>query len=151
MTNTRIDALRGQIESAFDTGAPPAADRIGYNPYDWESEELTQAFKGRHWKDLTPAELQYHSISFTSSEGFRYYLPAYLLGALADYGNLMPHTVYGLVLSEDGLPPEESLHPWKLERFEGLAPEQTGLAPSRNVANLDRSPAIRWNRGHSCR
>lgn len=124
MANTRLDALRRQIESAFDSGPPPAEDRIGYNPYDWESQELTQTFKGRHWKELTPAELHDNSISFTSAEGFRYYLPAYLMSALTDYGDLLPHTVYGLMLPEDTLPPEESLRPWKLERFEGLSPEQ---------------------------
>ncbi|ATB42995.1 hypothetical protein CYFUS_008474 [Cystobacter fuscus] len=124
METVRLDALRSQIESAFDHAHPPAEDRIGYNPDDWESAELSQAFKGRHWKDLSLAELQYHSISFTSSEGFRYYLPAYLMGALADYGNLMPHTVYGLTLPEGTSSQDEKLRHWQLERFDGLSSAQ---------------------------
>jgi hypothetical protein len=121
MTTAKYDALRKQIESAFTDAHPPADDRIGYNPDDWESAELSQAFKGRHWKDLSLAELQYHGISFTSSEGFRYYLPAYLMGALADYGNLMPHTVYGLTPTEDTSPQGENLRKWLFERFDGLS------------------------------
>lgn len=124
MPSSRREALLRQIETAFADTPHPGDDHIGYDSDDWESAELTRAFKGRHWRDLSPAELQYHSSSFLSSEGFRYYLPAYLLAALEDHGNLMPHTVYGLTPPEASSPEEQRLRAWQLERFEGLSPAQ---------------------------
>lgn len=124
MSSARREAIRRQIEAAFADAPHPGDDRIGYDPEDWESAELSRAFKGRHWRELSPAELQYHGSSFLSSEGFRYYLPAYLLAALEDHGNLMPHTVYGLTPPEGSSPEEQRLRDWQLERFEGLTPAQ---------------------------
>ena len=121
MTRSDREALKQQIQDAF-AGAPrPEDDRIAYNPNYWEGDELAQAFKGRHWMDLTHAELQYHSASFLSHEGFRYYLPAYLMAALDDYGNLLQHTVYGLMLREDSSPEHQELRAWELERFNRLS------------------------------
>ncbi|HZI08286.1 MAG TPA: DUF6714 family protein [Archangium sp.] len=124
MPSSRSKALRRQIEAAFADASPPGDDHIGYDPEDWESVELARTFKGRHWRDLSPSELQYHSSSFLSSEGFRYYLPAYLLAALEEHGNLMPHTVYGLTLPAESSPEDLTLRAWQLERFEGLSPTQ---------------------------
>lgn len=124
MPDSRREALQRQIEAAFADAPHPGDDHIGYDADDWESAELARAFKGRHWRELTPAELQYHSSSFLSSEGFRYYLPAYLLAALEDHGNLMPHTVYGLTLPPGSSPEELRLRVWQLGRFEGLSPAQ---------------------------
>ncbi|MFY0563591.1 DUF6714 family protein [Archangium lansingense] len=124
MLNSRREAIRQQLEAAFADAPYPGDDHIGYDTEDWESAELVRAFKGKHWKELTPAELQYHSSSFLSSEGFRYYLPAYLLAALEDHGNLMPHTVYGLTLPAGSSSGEQRLRAWQLERFEQLSPAQ---------------------------
>ncbi|KFA90911.1 DUF6714 family protein [Archangium violaceum] len=124
MPDSRREALQRQIEAAFADAPHPGDDRIGYDADDWESAELARAFKGRQWKELSPVELQYHSSSFLSSEGFRYYLPAYLLAALEDHGNLMPHTVYGLTLPQGSSPEEQRLRAWQLERFEVLSPTQ---------------------------
>ena len=124
MSGSRHEALRRQIEAAFANAPYPGDDHIGFDADDWESAELARAFKGRHWQELSPAELQYHSSSFLSLEGFRYYLPAYLLAALEDHGNLMPHTVYGLTLPQGSSPEEQRLRAWQLERFEGLSSTQ---------------------------
>ena len=122
MESKSLEALKHQIRAAFATAPRPDDDCIGYNPDDWESAELAQAFKGKQWQELTPAELEYHSKSFLSHEGFRYYLPAYLLAALDDYGNLLQHTVYGFILTEDPSPKHKELRAWQLKRFNGLAP-----------------------------
>lgn len=124
MPGARTEAIRRRVEAAFADAPYPGDDHIGYDPGDWESAELSRAFKGRHWRELSPAELQYHGSSFLSSEGFRYYLPAYLLAALEDHGNLMPHTVYGLTLPGGSSPEEQRLRAWQLERFDGLIPSQ---------------------------
>ena len=127
MTTSRRDALKHQIEAAFVNTPRPDDDHIGYNPEDWESAELTEAFKGKHWKELDPAELNYNSSNFLSPEGFRHYLPAYLIAALDDYGDLLPHTVYNLIpnLNPDDLSlekpePQDGKH----ERFERLSPTE---------------------------
>ena len=124
MTEPRLQALRRQIETAFADAVYPGDEYIGYNPDDWESAELAQDFKGKHWKEVPLEKLQYHSSSFLSPAGFRYYLPAYLLAALADYGNLLPHTVYALTLPEKSSLEEQGLWQWHLARFDGLTPAQ---------------------------
>jgi hypothetical protein len=124
MPVNRRDHLRQRIEAAFADAPQPAANRIGDNPEDWESAELALAFQGRHWKDLSPEELRYHSSSFLSPEGFHYYVPAYLLAALADHEDLMPRTVFGLTLAEESSTEDQRLRAWQLERFNRLSAEQ---------------------------
>jgi hypothetical protein len=124
MPTSRIDVVRQQVRAAFADAIHPGDDRIAYDPDDWESAELAQAFRGKHWSELSHEELQYHSPSFLSSEGFRYYLPAYLLAALDDYGNRMPMIVYGLTPHDESSPEERELRDWQLERFEGLTTAQ---------------------------
>ncbi len=68
MSSPRLTALKQQIEAAFAEGPRPTDDRIVYNPDDWESAELANAFKGKHWKEVTPENLQYHRNSFLSLE-----------------------------------------------------------------------------------
>ncbi|ATB30677.1 DUF6714 family protein [Melittangium boletus] len=121
---SRKNKLRELIEAAFADTPKPGNDRIGHDPNDWESTELARAFKGRHWKELTPEELQYNSSSFLSPEGFHYYFPAYLLAALEDHGNLLPHTVFGLILPGDATSEERRLRAWHLERFERFSADQ---------------------------
>lgn len=124
MSSAKREAIKKQIEDAFSDTPKPDDASIGYNPDDWESAELALAFKGRHWQDITPAELQYHSSSFLSSEGFHYYLPAYLLAALDDYGSLLQKTVFGLGPPNESSPRAKDVWAWQLERFERLSSAQ---------------------------
>ncbi len=124
MPNSKLENLKQQIETAFADAPRPADDRIGYDPDDWASAELASTFKGKHWKELTPAELQYNSSTFLSSEGFHYYLPAYLTAALDDYGDLLPRMVYSLNIRNSSSTRDQELDDRRLERFERLSPAQ---------------------------
>lgn len=124
MPTSRLDALKQQIEAAFADAIKPEDDRIGYDPHDGESQELAYAFKGKHWKDIPREDLQYNSSTFLSPEGFRYYLPAYLLAALDDHGDLLPRSVYGLMPDPPDRPSTDGLSEWQRTRFEPLSPLQ---------------------------
>ncbi len=90
-TTQRRDALRRQIDDAFadatypgDEGLIPETSLC--NP---ESQELRDLVMGRHWRELTLDYIDSRRINDTvavllSDEGFRYYLPAYMLAILED-------------------------------------------------------------------
>lgn len=101
--------LRQDIEEAFGAMEYPGDDRIGAGK-DWESAELARVFRGQHWRDWKDKPLELlskagqDSVAFLSPEGFRFYLPLYLLAALFHYdeaGFLVDSMVYRL------LPPGE--------------------------------------------
>jgi hypothetical protein len=76
-----------QVESTV-TGAfsdtPHPEERIVSNPSHWEAAEIQNDFKGKHWRDIIdPTFLREHrTLYYFSPGGFRYYLPAYLIGLL---------------------------------------------------------------------
>lgn len=85
------DDVVSEIERAFSDAPYPGDDHIvtplvidGRECRDLEREEIAAAFRGKSWDDLTREAIHfhYHALPFLTAEGFRYYLPAYLIAAL---------------------------------------------------------------------
>ncbi|HLL53134.1 MAG TPA: DUF6714 family protein [Myxococcaceae bacterium] len=93
---TRLDQLKRKIEEAFADVPYPGDRRICSDPDYWESAEIIERFRGRHWKEVARDVLQYHQhdLPFFSPEGLRYYLPAYLFAALEPLGDTLEFTLY---------------------------------------------------------
>ena len=53
----------------------------------WECEKIKNALKGRHWRDLSFESLDHlrEALTFMSPEGFRFYLPAFMIILIMDY------------------------------------------------------------------
>jgi hypothetical protein len=129
MNPSRLEALKQEIEAAFTGVLYPGDDRIAYSNIDFDGSRLAAAFKGRHWKELTPDEMHWNEMIFLSREGFHYYLPAYLLASLEDYNgtlneDIRPLTVYGLTLSAEDTPLHRRLRESRLKDFEVFTPAQ---------------------------
>ncbi len=127
----RMQALRQEIATVFADVPYPGDDRIvdGNNPYDLEAAALAAAFKGKHWKQLTPQELRYHGLAFLSPEALHFYLPAYLIGSLYDYGettytDILPSTVLSLTLADGGTALDKMLRQRDLKRVAVFTPAQ---------------------------
>jgi len=127
----RLQALKQEIATAFADVPYPGDDGIvdGNNPYDLEAAALTAAFKGKHWKQLTPQELRYHGLAFLSPKALHFYLPAYLIGSLYDYGettytDILPSTVLSLTLADGGTAQDQMLRQRDLNRFAVFTPTQ---------------------------
>jgi hypothetical protein len=80
--------LMTQIERAF-AGVPyPGDDQLcqgaGAQLEGTEEANIAAVFRGRHWRDVPLEDLARYSatLSFLTSEAFRFYLPAYLLAAI---------------------------------------------------------------------
>jgi hypothetical protein len=118
--NSRLDALKREIEEAFADVPYPGDDRIIDHP-DWEAEELLECFRGKHWKDLTHEDLFQNSLTFVDLDAYTFYLPAYLFAALDDYPRA-DHVVYGLCPTS----PEKDaeLFQWELRRYDRLDARQ---------------------------
>lgn len=98
----------------------PAPDRITVLPAeeDFESALIMQAFRGKHWSELTPELVQGRpeAIAFLSPEAFRFFLPGYLLIAIQDLSGL-DVSLIGLLYAMAGPIRRE-------ERFQMLSEEQ---------------------------
>jgi hypothetical protein len=127
----RLQALKQEIATAFAYVPYPGDDAIvdGHNPYDLESAALAKSFKGKHWKQLTPLELRNNELAFLSPRALPFYLPAYLLGSLHDYGGttyggILEHTVFSLMLTDGDTAEERRSRQQDMERFEAFTPAQ---------------------------
>jgi hypothetical protein len=127
----RMQALKQEITAAFSDVPYPGDDALvdGDNPYDLESAALAAAFKGKHWKQLTPRELRYNELAFLSREALQFYLPAYLMGSLNDYGettygDILPSTVLSLMLPDGDTAEDQRLRQRELKRFAIFTPAQ---------------------------
>lgn len=74
------------VSIAFASARYPGDDRIvpPDRDWDWESQEIKQAFRGRRWEDagvdfLCPTHRT--DLGFLTPEAFAYYLPAFLIAA----------------------------------------------------------------------
>ncbi|HEX8437865.1 DUF6714 family protein [Archangium sp.] len=128
---SRMQALRQEIAAAFADVPYPGDDALvdGDNPYDLESVALVEAFKGKHWKQLTPRELRYNELAFLSREALQFYLPAYLIGSLYDYGettygDILPSTVLSLLPPDGNTAEDQMLRQRELKRFAVFTPPQ---------------------------
>ncbi|HEY9651759.1 MAG TPA: DUF6714 family protein, partial [Coleofasciculaceae cyanobacterium] len=83
-SDSQIRDLSEQIQSAFDETPYPGDDRLCGSEQGDEPAEYALEFRGLSWKTLHPDFLAYHSasLSFFTDEGFRYFLPAYLIADL---------------------------------------------------------------------
>jgi hypothetical protein len=107
----QIRNLIEQIKAAFDETPYPGDDRLCGSEQGDEPAEYALEFRGLSWKTLHPDFLAYHSasLSFFTDEGFRYFLPAYLIADLmipeleGAWSNAEPvfHLTHGL--AEDNL------------------------------------------------
>lgn len=81
----RRDELRSMIVHAFADVRYPGDDHIVADPdHCPECEDVAAAFRGRHWKELTPALIfeRKDALPLLRPEAFRYFLPAYLLACV---------------------------------------------------------------------
>jgi uncharacterized protein DUF6714 len=129
MNSPRIETLKQEIEAAFTDVPYPGDDRIAYSNIDFDGSRLAAAFKGKHWKELTPHDLHWNEMTFLSREGFQYYLPAYLFASLEGnngtlYEDIRPLTVYGLRLIDEDTPQNRRLRESQLKEFEVFTPAQ---------------------------
>ncbi|HYO71913.1 MAG TPA: DUF6714 family protein [Archangium sp.] len=129
MNDPKHLALWRQIESAFAEVIYPGDDRIAYSNVDRDGASLAAAFRGKHWKELTPHELHHHEMTFLSREGLQFYLPAYLLASMEGYDgtlyeDIRPFTVYGLTLPDEDTPRNRQLRESRLRDFEIFTPAQ---------------------------
>ena len=88
-----------------------------------------KAFRGKHWKQLTPRELRHNEIAFLSRKALQFYLPAYLIGSLYDYGDtpyadILHSTVFALALADGDTARDHMLRQHELEMFSVFTPTQ---------------------------
>ena len=81
--------LRLRIDEAFGEMLYPGDEEIvTHNRGDcWECEDIKNALKGRHWLDVSFESLDnaHEALIFLSPEGFRFYLPAFMIISIMDY------------------------------------------------------------------
>lgn len=82
--------LAEKVRRSFRDVPAPVRISVLRGDEDFESFLVEQAFREKHWGDLTPelAQSRPQAIAFFSPEAFRYFLPGYLLLALEDISSL---------------------------------------------------------------
>jgi hypothetical protein len=83
MPNRPTGGLIRAIEDAWREVARPENDRL-LHPRCRDDNDIAWLYPIDHWADLVTADLEpdYASLSFLSPEGFRYFLPVYLIWSL---------------------------------------------------------------------
>src|SRR5947207_15556364 len=84
MVGMNGEEVTREVEEAFTDVPYPGDDSIVTAPLNWEAMEVRSDFRGKHWQDLiNPTSLREHKLlCLFSAEGFRFYLPAYLIGVV---------------------------------------------------------------------
>ncbi|MEE8170924.1 MAG: DUF6714 family protein [Phycisphaerae bacterium] len=93
------------IEQAFRHNPYPGDDRLMFETSSehLECRQIEQAFRTRHWRDVPFSLLLYQreALCFFSPEGFRYYLPAYMLACIKHPGpgeaDLIPEAIISML------------------------------------------------------
>jgi hypothetical protein len=124
----RVAALRERIRTVFADVPMPERDAIALHCC-CECEALRASFAGRHWSsfDVALLEANYDQLPLLSPEGLAFYLPAYLLHALAslaDPDNATDYTVWHLAPTHEGIDPayyRARLRVLTMEQFAVLA------------------------------
>jgi hypothetical protein len=119
---TRLEQIKKKIEESFADVPYPGDRQICSDPDYWESAEIIEHFRGRHWKEVARDDLQYHQhdLPFFSPAGLSYYLPAYLFAALEPLGDTLEFTVYHVDPETEDADQRE----YWAERFERMTPAQ---------------------------
>ncbi len=73
-----------EVEEAFADVPYPGDDKIVDNLDLYGRDIIFEAFRGKHWREITIDVLFWHRDSFgqLSPEGFRFYLPCFMIGAV---------------------------------------------------------------------
>jgi len=119
----RVAALGERIRAVFADVPMPERDAIAHHQC-CECETLRATFAGRHWStfDASLLEANYDQLPLLSPEGLAFYLPAYLLHALATLSapdNVTDYTVWHLAPTHDEIDPA-----YYRARLRALTPEQ---------------------------
>jgi hypothetical protein len=130
MEASDLAALKEQIITRFSDIAYPGDDNITvHRGRHLEKEEIARHFRGRRWQEISLEGLQSDypgdasaCLAFMTVEAFRYYLPAYLLILIDDFGHA--DVVYDSTirkLTRSGDPAEKQLFH---ERFDAFSDQQ---------------------------
>ena len=86
------DAVKAKVREAFDASPYPGnenlvVDQSGHDP---EGMAIASAFRGKGWEDVSVEMLRSHAdaLPLFTPAAFRYYLPAYMIGAIDHYYDL---------------------------------------------------------------
>ncbi|MEO8610853.1 MAG: DUF6714 family protein [Chloroflexota bacterium] len=97
--------LARQVELAFDKSQYPGDDKIVAHPNTSISSHLPALLAGKHWKELTLEVIIQENLSLPllTSEGFRFYLPAFLRAALLfpDQVDILPSNIFSSLTPPD--------------------------------------------------
>jgi hypothetical protein len=119
---SRLERLKSKIKQAFAEAEYPGDDQILYDrDHCLECQQVAADFQGQSWPQMPFKILRFNRESFGSQftpEGFRFYLPAYLLAALED-GDVLEYTLFSLL----PLDKPDSVARWR-EKVQGLSAEQ---------------------------
>jgi hypothetical protein len=119
----RVTALREWIRAVFADVPMPERDAIARHRC-CECDTLRATFAGRHWStfDASLLEANYDQLPLLSPEGLAFYLPAYLLHALASLAapdNVTDYTVWHLAPTHNDVDPA-----YYRARLRVMTPEQ---------------------------
>jgi hypothetical protein len=110
------------VEAAFKNVPYPGNDNLIDSSGHWESPEVVEAFRGRHWKDISLDTLFTHrlSLSLFSPKAFLFYLPAYLVAALLHSGEVdtLRENVSFLLTPPDSAGPQMDWFPTRVSLFD---------------------------------
>ena len=97
MTDEILHQTTQIIQTNFAQTPYPGDDNIGWGCGS-EGYELGKAFRGKHWKELSVELLLQHrwQIPCTTSQGFRFYIPAWMLATFSQYDKLIEPVVFNL-------------------------------------------------------
>lgn len=117
------------LEAAFG-GLPIPADEhlvLDNSGYHLECNQVKAKFRGRHWRDLSLADLEGEadSLAFFTPEGFRFFLPAYVRISVLDFehADLIPMSAVGSLTR----PENPRLWSYFESRFGALDGRQRGV------------------------
>jgi len=122
-------SLVRHIEEAFAQRAYPGDANLVEDVGD-EEEEILRDMAGKHWRDLSAKFLRLHedALCFLSPEGFRFFLPGYLIASIVDPSgaDIIPENLFVVLF-----PPREEQadkagmwHTWWEDRVNGLTEEE---------------------------
>jgi uncharacterized protein DUF6714 len=94
--------LRASIHAAFESVPHPGYDRVVTHDCE-ECDEVRRDFGSTTWDRISPAiiDANYDKLPLLSPEGFRHFLPSFLMRALDDpNSNVREYTILGLFSSQ---------------------------------------------------
>lgn len=111
------DGVRTAIREAFASTPYPGDKKVVENATDFDPEarDLENAFRGKAWQDVDAAMIREYKdgLPLFTPAGFRYYLPAYMLGVI-DHRDEVDVAVDSAVFN---LTPPKTRRGWQWTRF----------------------------------